>query len=74
MYTAEDLKKLTVNEVIRLIEQKTGEPISVVSRLQLAILHGASKGGKGIHVINLDQGESYNEVFDYEALTRLLNQ
>jgi hypothetical protein len=73
-YTAEDVKKMSVNEILELIERKTGKPVSSSTSLWLAMAHGVSKGGGSLHVCDLGRGETRDETLDYEALAELLNQ
>ncbi len=73
-YTAQDIRRMDVNEILELIKRKTGKPVSSSTSLWLAMAHGSARGGGSLTVIDLSQGENREETPDYEALAELFNQ
>ncbi len=73
-YTAQDIRRMDVNEILELIKRKTGKPVSSSTSLWLAMAHGSARGGGSLTVIDLSQGENREETPDYDALAELFNQ
>jgi hypothetical protein len=73
-YTSEDVLKMDVNEIVQLIERKTGKPVTASFGVWLAMAHGSARGGGSLTVIDLNKGETRNEGPDYEALAELFNK
>jgi len=73
-YTAEDVREMDINEITRLIEKKTGRPVSVSMSMWLALAHGASRAGGNVMSIDLSTGETRKEGLDYEKLAELFNK
>jgi hypothetical protein len=72
-YTAEDVRAMDVTEIVKLIERKTGTPPTSGAQLNLALSHGAARGGGSVMTINLDTGESGTKTPNYEGLAELFN-
>ena len=66
---------MNVNQIIGLIEKKLGKKVSVDFSVRLAMLHGLK--GKALPVIDPSPFATQpyaEEVLDYEALARVLNE
>jgi hypothetical protein len=72
-YTAEDVRAMDVTEIVKLIERKTGTPPTSGAQLNLALSHGAARGGGSVMTFNLDTGESGTKTPNYEGLAELFN-
>ena len=73
IYTANDVQAMDVNEIVKLIERKTGKPPTSGAQLNLALSHGAARGGGSMMTINLDTGQSGQVTPDYEQLADMFN-
>jgi len=72
-YTAEDIRAMDVTEIVKLIEKKTGKPPTSGTQLNLAISHGAARGGGSMMTFDLDTGQSGQVTPDYEQLADMFN-
>jgi len=72
-YTANDVQAMDVNEIVKLIEKKTGKPPTSGTQLNLAISHGAARGGGSVMTFDLDTGQSGQVTPDYEQLADMFN-
>jgi hypothetical protein len=72
-YTANDVRAMDVTEIVKLIEKKTGTPPTSGAQLNLALSHGAARGGGSMMTFDLDTGESGTKTPNYEGLAELFN-
>lgn len=74
IYTVEELKQMNAMDVIKIMEEKTGQKIPTLVQLELALRMGAGDAGiKTLRGPDMVSAETAIEKVNWEKLAELVN-